>query len=167
MIKTYLLALALLVPAISAVPVPVREGTTLDSSSFLSRAGLRRATEIVDTPTLETVGLAHGANQKTTSPTSTATPHGLLKRSYPSILQRASDDETAGGNAYSGRTGDVDSGNVNNITGEGGTITNAGLGSKSFILVKQPKHHSSCVRRQLWTGWSDGQRKCYWRRRQV
>ena len=50
------------------------------------------------------------------------------------VKKRATDDRTAGGNAYTGSTGSVDSGSTINVADDDATITNTGPGtSESFI----------------------------------
>ncbi|TCD67526.1 hypothetical protein EIP91_012280 [Steccherinum ochraceum] len=87
---------------------------------------LRRANQLIDTPSLEAVGLAHGATRKPTPSPEDA--ESLEKRDVVlrKLYRRARDSQTAGGNARTGNTGDVDSGNINNIAGPDNTITNAG-----------------------------------------
>lgn len=49
------------------------------------------------------------------------------------VRKRASDDQAAGGNAYSGSTGDTSSGNIVNTVDSDGTITNTGPGTSEYF----------------------------------
>lgn len=117
------------------------------------------ANQLVDTPQLEQVGLAHSSDttpggHANDSDTAGHSSHGQedpkgpkYKYGPPNTFagehddsshqrsKRADDTLTAGGNAYSGSTGDVSSGDVTNDAGSG-TITNNG-GSKRDFLCSQ------------------------------
>jgi len=81
---------------------------------------LARASQLADTPTLETLGLAK-PNTQYYNPSI-----GAADGTSSGHAKRASDFDTAGGNAYTGDTGNVSSGHVLNEAGQDNTITNTG-----------------------------------------
>lgn len=119
---------------VSGVPIP--------SSEPSARLAPREpASQILDTPLTEAVGLSSRPNNvpgghPNDSDSGGHVSHGQedptgpkykpeAYSGYQSHRKRASDVQTAGGNAYSGSTGDVSSGSVYNDAGQG-TVTNNG-----------------------------------------
>ena len=57
-----------------------------------------------------------------------------------SLRKRATDDQTAGGNAYSGSSGNTGSGNIVNVVDDDGTITNTGPGTSECFAHLSTLH---------------------------
>ncbi|KAH8100575.1 hypothetical protein BXZ70DRAFT_937888 [Cristinia sonorae] len=112
------------VTALPLVPLDLNPSSLVSNHPPL--AVLPRANQIFDTPMLETLGLAHSSGTVTPASSAAAPHQHATKKSSVPLLRRVTDDQTAGGNAHTGNTGDVDSGNINNIAGSDSTITNMG-----------------------------------------
>jgi len=138
MYKTQFVLALLAAASASAFPLhppsdPPTAGALMSPTPYVLR---RAAHELISTPltdglqqpTSPPITPDQPASKKLAKPSTTKQDSGhttgekLTKR----LWKRARDEETAGGNARSGNTGDVDSGNINNIAGQDSTITNMG-----------------------------------------
>ncbi|CAL1696572.1 unnamed protein product [Somion occarium] len=82
-----------------------------------------RASQVIDNPALRAVGLAKAPEAAKDYNTRSGEHSEDERAPFPSE-KRASDDQTAGGNAYTGSSGNVSSGDIYNIAGPDSTITN-------------------------------------------
>ncbi|KAK7694463.1 hypothetical protein QCA50_001649 [Cerrena zonata] len=112
---------------VSGIPLNEHQASPKSLSSTVPKGHyaylVSRANQVIDNPVLRTLGLAHdpnGSGSTGSDPSSTQQPHEDYAKN-----KRASDDQTAGGNAYTGNSGNVSSGDIDNIAGPDSTITNA------------------------------------------
>lgn len=84
-----------------------------------------RASQFIDNPTLRALGLAKDPGGSVNPDTQSSSTKNPYDSDYAhDSMKRASDDQTAGGNAYTGNSGNVSSGDIDNVAGPDSTITN-------------------------------------------
>ena len=109
-----------------------------------------RASQLIDNPALRTVGVAK-------APEGSAGPDSSSSKQLPQEnhdysddykydnMKRAGDDQTAGGNAYTGNSGNVSSGDIYNLAGSDSTITNASGSKPQSAYMKVSRLFSSQI----------------------
>ncbi|KAI0082205.1 hypothetical protein K474DRAFT_1655548 [Panus rudis PR-1116 ss-1] len=108
-----------------AATCSLASGAPLRAPANDNNALYPRASQLIDSPATRMLGISKGS--PATAPADN--PPRQQNQSTAGTTQfdhrkRLSDDQTAGGNAHTGSTGDVSSGNINNEAGPDSTIVN-------------------------------------------